>query len=41
VNPQSLFRLMKALSLLVLLLLLVSGLYAGYMSIVHWSGIGV
>lgn len=32
---------LKAVALLVLLLMLVALLYAGVMSITHWSGIGV
>ena len=40
-NPQSLYGVVRVVSLLILLLLLGSVLYAGYMSVTHWSGIGV
>ncbi len=32
---------LKALALIVIAVLVVALAYAGYMSIVHWSGIGV
>lgn len=40
-DPQSLFGPVKALAVVVILLMLVALLYAGYMSISHWEGIGV
>ncbi|MGE5450735.1 MAG: hypothetical protein ACM3VZ_02675 [Acidobacteriota bacterium] len=40
-NPQSLHGPLKAVALLVLLLVLLSLLYAAYIAISHWNGIGV
>jgi hypothetical protein len=40
-TTESLYGPLKGLALVILLLMVVSLLYAGYMSITHWSGIGV
>jgi hypothetical protein len=40
-SPQSLHAPLKAVALVVIALVLASLLYAGYMSITHWAGIGV
>jgi hypothetical protein len=40
-DAQSLYGPVKALALVILLLMLVALLYAGYISISHWEGIGV
>jgi hypothetical protein len=40
-DAQSLYGLVKALALVILLLMLVALLYTGYISISHWEGIGV
>lgn len=38
---QGLFPALKAVSWLVLLLMLAAGAYTCFISLVHWSGIGV
>ncbi|HUG21922.1 hypothetical protein [Piscinibacter sp.] len=38
---NSLYGPLKALAIVVLLLMLVALLFAGYISITHWTGIGV
>jgi hypothetical protein len=40
-NSQSLYGVVRAVALVVLLAMLASVVYAGYMSVTHWSGIGV
>ncbi len=40
-DPHALHAPLKAVALVVLLLMLVALLYAGVMSIRHWTGIGV
>jgi hypothetical protein len=40
-NPQTLYGPFKALALVVLVLMLVALLYSGYISLIHWEGIGV
>ncbi|MGE5864652.1 MAG: hypothetical protein ACM32J_06105 [Rhizobacter sp.] len=40
-KSQSLYGPVKAFALIVILLMLVALLYSGYMSITHWTGIGV
>jgi hypothetical protein len=40
-KSQSLYGPVKGFALIVILLMLVALLYSGYMSITHWTGIGV
>jgi hypothetical protein len=40
-DPHSLHGPLKVVALVVLLSMLLAVLYAGYMSITHWAGIGV
>jgi hypothetical protein len=40
-DPHTLHGLLKVVALVVLLLMLVTLLYTGYVSVTHWSGIGV
>jgi hypothetical protein len=40
-TTESLYGPLKGVALVVILLMALTLLYAGYMSITHWSGIGV